>query len=651
MKSFVSKLLLLPLFLLNSFLLFAQERSFDFVNQPLTDIVYILSSNMDVPVVCDETVNGNGSFLYIAKVKETATHEDIFEAFLKSNRLYVNKSEKLWSVSKIRITEAADNCIIVDCYDTEFSKIIGKISEQTGITITYDFLPSQKVSFHSKELSPEEVINTLFAPYDDYTITKSASGLIIKKVAQTRSSLPQSGNSENSICEINKIDESYYVRILKTKLSVVLDQLFELSGKSYSSFINEETVVQNLFFEERIFEETLQFIIEQCQGKIVKSDDIFYLLPNNSGSATDTIQNKNRVWEVFTFQNKETKEIQPLIAGRFQDCQTIEISKNKLAVNFSENNYEQLQDFLSQIDLPNETYPIKLKYIKTDFLYANLPPSVNKDNFIDAGTGDSCFFCGSKEKLALFLTELEEIDKPRKLIRYDLLILQYQKSVDQNLGISSSVKPMQIGDRTMVSGEIGNLLGINFDAISVFGLTFSTKLSAALSQNKASVFADTTLYGLAGEKVSFKNTNTYRYRDVTSESSTSLYSSITREITSGLVLEIESWVSGDEVITMDVKVSVSKQGVDLSKNTGNPPPTSEKNINTKVRAKNGEPIILSGLSQTEESESNQNYVLGISKNIEKTEMTIYLVPHIEDDSSEKTDFIKMFRDLVFFKTE
>ena len=127
MKSFVSKLLLLPLFLLNSFLLFAQERSFDFVNQPLTDIVYILSSNMDVPVVCDETVNGNGSFLYIAKGKETATYEDIFEAFLKSNRLYVNKSEKLWSVSKIRITEAADNCIIVDCYDTEFSKIIGKI--------------------------------------------------------------------------------------------------------------------------------------------------------------------------------------------------------------------------------------------------------------------------------------------------------------------------------------------------------------------------------------------------------------------------------------------------------------------------------------------------------------------------------------------
>ena len=55
------------------------------------------------------------------------------------------------------------------------------------------------------------------------------------------------------------------------------------------------------------------------------------------------------------------------------------------------------------------------------------------------------------------------------------------------------MRPLEAGDRTIISGELGNLLNMNFDAITLFGLLFSLRLNAALGSNEASIFADTIL--------------------------------------------------------------------------------------------------------------------------------------------------------------
>ena len=47
---------------------------------------------------------------------------------------------------------------------------------------------------------------------------------------------------------------------------------------------------------------------------------------------------------------------------------------------------------------------------------------------------------------------------------------------------------------------------------------------------------------------------------------TKLYDGVTREITSGLVLNIDGWVSGDGMITTTVNASVSKRGADVRNN-------------------------------------------------------------------------------------
>ena len=127
-------------------------------------------------------------------------------------------------------------------------------------------------------------------------------------------------------------------------------------------------------------------------------------------------------------------------------------------------------------------------------------------------------------------------------------------------------------------------------------------MNIELSEGKSKVLADTTLNGLSGETINFSNTNTYRYRDIIVNTEGDLYTSTTREIASGLTLNINGWASGDDMVTVKVDAQVSKQGSVDSSSTdiSNPPSTSEKKVSTSVRTKNGEPVIIGGLIQQEE---------------------------------------------------
>ena len=74
-------------FILTNLTLNAQENSsFEFYNQDLKDIVYILSMRSGKSIVCDDTVIGSGNFLYVHQNKGS-DFDEIFDAFCKSNKL------------------------------------------------------------------------------------------------------------------------------------------------------------------------------------------------------------------------------------------------------------------------------------------------------------------------------------------------------------------------------------------------------------------------------------------------------------------------------------------------------------------------------------------------------------------------------------
>ncbi len=78
--------------------IFAEE--FEFVNRDINDILYAISIYKEFPVCADDTVSGKGDFRMSGGDFDLA-----FDSFLRQARLYVEKGEDSWTVSKIRFLQ------------------------------------------------------------------------------------------------------------------------------------------------------------------------------------------------------------------------------------------------------------------------------------------------------------------------------------------------------------------------------------------------------------------------------------------------------------------------------------------------------------------------------------------------------------------
>ena len=618
--------------------------SFDFVDQEIREILYAFSTYARVSIIGDDTVTGTASFQY-----NGTNFEQAFDSFLLTSRLFVEKTSDVWVVSRIRIAVNSTGSIILDSLDATASQLVDKLTRKTNTTILSDLLPAARLSLHLETTTVEEAVELLMKPFPDYAVEVAGSYIQIIK-AQDTLFTPMLPNS-TVLINIREFDGIYDVEIEQARLGDVLDQLFQAANREYLSFVRPDQMVERAKFSGREFDDTLSIILEQGSGEHKEINNLFYIYSLQQSDIITKIRNEGKTWWPFETRYHPVDEIMPLLQTRFSSLQVISLPDNNTFLAFvNDETAVHIRNFIFTIDIPRRSEAIRLKFIKTDDLYRSLPPTARREDLVDAGDGNTFFFLGSDERRTMFLNDLEVIDRPQPRIRYDLFIIQVQDSASLNWNTSAEARLVRPGDRTMVTGQLGNLLNLNFDIITVFGYQFAAKLNVAIAENRASVFADTTLFGLSGQEIKFQNTSTYRYRDSNIDPDTGkpIYSGITREIVSGLLLDIKGWVSGDGMITTTVTASVSKRGVDVSSVAGNPPPTSEKILTTQVRARSGETVVLSGLRQNDSTIIEQRIpvisklpLLGWffkSKNnsSENTQMIIYLAPHVDLANDEYT---------------
>jgi type II secretory pathway component GspD/PulD (secretin) len=622
----------------------SQPASFQFIDQNIRDILYSFSTNARISIIADDTVTGNASFQFSGSGFDQA-----FESFLLTNRLFVEKRPDVWLVSRISITVDEDGMVSLDTLDATPAQLLEKISQRTETTIIQDILPTTKISLHLGEVTVTNAVELIMRPFTDYTVSAEANYIQVRKIpAPPFSSSPSLGAGYITIQESGGL---YTVFIEQARLGEVLDRLFLTAREEYSSFVRGDQIIDRIRFSDKEFSNALTLVLEQANGEYVRINSTWYIFPLQQSEIVRKIRDIGKAWQYYETRYQSFNDLLPLLQSRFPSTQMIAVSGGlRFQVLLDETEAEDFQNYLKVIDIPRHSTAIKLRYIKTEDLFKALPPSVRREELIDAGNGNTLFFVGSPERLALFQEDLTLIDRPQTRIRYDLFIIQYQETSGLDWLASLESRPMRPGDMTMITGQFSNLLNFNFDIITVFGHQFAARINAAISENHANIFADTTLFGLSGQTIKFQNTNTYRYRDsnIDPETAKPIYSGVTREIVSGLMLDINGWVSGDGMITTTVTASISKRGTDVSSNLGNPPPTSEKILTTQVRSRSGEAVVLSGLRQNEDTVNMVRTPL-LSKipflgwifksresNIENTQMVIYLVPHIDLASDEYT---------------
>lgn len=702
-----SLILLVLFFVTFSFYAEGQDNSIymDFRNQKISDIIYSLAEMCGYSVLIDETVTGNATFRFEDKDFESALNR-----FASNCQLFVEKSDDVYLISKVHLEAEKEGRLSLNTENVQIEPLLNILSRKLNKTIIFDSIPSATVTIRVQNVSLEDTLNLIIVKLPGFGLERISEGFYITKSAGNL-------NKRNvDVFTMSAANGLYYTSIQRASFTNVIDTLFKKAEKEYSIISKLNIQLENLTYNDKEFDEILTLILEQAscdftirngiyyifevqKKDIVKkfkeirviglkniSTDVFIsLLPSELNGAgflkidkggnsviltgssaeiepieefikTVDIPITDRKFKTFMLENLSVKDAVTLIPKDMLLSDIIILnSGNGFVTQVTEESDTRLSEFLKIIDNKKQSYPVKLKYIKNEELMKALPPSVNKDSITQTTEPTLVFFSGSEKQYMDFSSDLEYIDRPKQQIKYQILVIQRQKTEGVNWGSSFGMNDTTEDSGYSWTGVVSNIFNINFDIISKFGVQFAGSLNAELAQGKSRVLADTTLNGISGESLSFSNTNTYRYRDIIVDTKGELYTSTTREIASGLTLTINGWVSGDNMVTVKVDAQVSKQGSSDSSSSGStksgtdttpPPSTSEKKVSTNVRTKSGEPVIIGGLFQQEEDVVEKKTpglgsipALGWlfkrrNVSMADTEFIIYLVPFVEKDKYE-----------------
>jgi general secretion pathway protein D len=686
----------------------------EFINRDLTDILVVLASIGNVTILPDETVTGRATFYFEASDFGTA-----FNTILSANNLYAERTGDVIRVSKIQVSEGfEDNTFSLHADDTPIRSIIRKLMRDSGYTILFDNLPNDTISIHLDDKTIPEIVEVLIRRFPSYTLKEEDGYVYIERV-QTQSGdtggVSVRGISKSADLYTANLDRTRFVDFINTmfekegKEFVYLDQIdgiisnFKVSDRTFEDMLKlgmlqvgaDFTVQNNIYYisqaERRELKKEFETVV-RLPLQFLNPDDIPRLLPQAfasnslyrldarsggliiSGSPSEieplvefikTIDRPVEGKEYFRFDLSylDAKNIAQVLPQEYSGIQFVQLpDENSVVALLSASKASGLQEYLNNVDSEPEYYPIELRYITLEDLKKVLPSYIKEDQII-AGSGDAVFqLKGTQSLYRSFLRDLELIDQPQKQIRYQLLVVQNTGSNDVNFENSVSFSQAESASPGVVAvGNLDKLLSLDFDILNLFGYRFAVDLQASIGASRATVLADTSLASLSGGKVSFRNTETSRFQsggETDPDTGKVITAGVTKEISSGLIIDIEGWVSGSGMITMNVSTTISKQIADSSGDS-NLPSTSEKIINTDIRTQAGVPVVIGGLIQKDENTSvNKVPILGDIPllgllfrkevtSISVTEMTIYIIPRIDVDLDSEADKNDLYIERIF----
>ena len=618
------------------------SAGYEFVNQEISEILYSVSLVENQSIAVDDTVSGIGTFRFYGE-----NFDEAFDSFLMANRLYVDKSKDTWVVSKIRFStfeeKNEEKTFSLDCYDLYLERIFEYISEKTNYAIIYSSLPNVKQSFHLKANSLEKLIELILKNFDGYEISSEENTIFIGK--KLNKEVVVAEKTDKSQIEIQFFDNKFNINLKNANFEKFLDEMKKKMDFQFLSLVKENPVISWAEFENQDFNFVLGSVCALCNVAFTQKDDLFIFYTNYEKSK-ELVNEKQ--WTSYSFENISAENFVSMFSNRFKNLDIMILSDSSVMISHSEKERDLITDFIYKTDLKMEKHLLTFDYISASKFLKDLPRDFSEQDFYSTGTESSLFFYGTLAQFENLKKYVSEMDKAQKRISYDLLIVQTQKSRVDNWNSSLKVSRLNPGNANTVNLSVAPNFSFNSNFVSAFGLMFSAELQASIQENETEIFADTTLYGVSEVPIEFKNTNTFRYRDpyINLENGSQIQSGVTKEIVSGLVLDIVGSVSGNGTITTSVTASVSRRGADVSSNSGNPPPTSEKLVTTQVIGKSGEVIVLSGLVQNDSTfvEERLPFISkipllgklfsGKTKNNEKTEMIIYLVPHLDENPQD-----------------
>jgi type II secretory pathway component GspD/PulD (secretin) len=707
-------ILILLIFFLSQALYAKKIEMLEFYDQPITDILLALAGIGGVSIVPDDTVHGNASFVFVDIEFEDGLRIflNTYNMYLKIEDGIYHVSK-----IRVDYNAALDVVTAFDAEDVTLLLLVEALAKAINKTILKDPLPTLTLSIHQKNIKVEDLLKIFLVQAPQYKLGVYPSYYHIQMLPTPTPSKEEAMPTPGKGQFFQREGNLYNIQQERKRFKELVEDLFRMEGAEYQLLFQRDVLIDSwLRFYNKTFEEMLGIICEQGNADFKKVNGIYYifeiaqrdilkklketmvlplryitaqdlqrLLPPDLGSSkfyridtgsnviilngsageiipiADFIKDLDQPMTSTSYYRYDLKFIkaanfQALLPDDYKFLKIVQIpDSNAVVIPLTSQRKKILDDYVNLLDQPLPSSEIHLKYIKAEDLVKNLPPSAKKEDILETQDPSIVFLKGPPEKQEEFRRELAIIDQPAPQIVYHILAISYSES--EAMDWQQSDNPFVISDsstlNSVVAGNISGLLSINFDIPTILGYHLAANLNFSLSTTDTEVLTDTTLYALSGEKVSFNDTEVFRYSvgvtDTTTGGEDQTVAGPTESYNTGFTLSIEGWASGDGMITMGVEVSISSQKDAANVETGDLGTTFEKSINTKSRTSSGKPIKIGGLIR-ENMETNIKKIpllgdiplLGIlfqSKKEKKSrsEIVVYILPHIMMSQEEKAD--------------
>lgn len=675
-------------------------KSLEFRDQELKEMLLVLGELNQVSIIPDETVSGKGSYFFAAMDFDQA-----LDLFLESFGLYARKENGAVLVSRIKLVlDKTRTRLALRARDVQADILLRNLSRGLGKTILFDTLSNESLSLYFEDAGVLDVLGAILAKNPGhYLETQEGFYYLRRKDPQQPLYVQSPGRPWFS-----REGGLWKARVEKARFRDLASDFFAQAGKEYLYLLEKDPLVENLYLSGKTFEDMLGSLLLVCGGDYKIENGVYCLVEAGRKEATKKVQstvlltleflsamefqkllpptlgpgnlvkvdersnrlvltgNTEELRQIVAFVQQvdrqgsgnelrrydlrylRTDEFFPLLPPELSSHGPVALpGKMSFLLGLPDSKRTRIQEVMELADKAPQTEAIRLRYLKIEDLLSQLPPHMNEANISRTKDNSLFFFRGSKEQRDLFLAHLALIDKARPQIRYEILIIKRNKGSGLNLETQLDGKETTRTDQSTLVGSLGKLLNVNLDVIADFGYTFGLNLSAALSTDQAKVLADTILNGLSGEKLSFQNTETTRYADVILDPGTGKPGGILRELSSGLFLNLEGWISGDDMVTMKLEATLSETLGKSSSSTA--PSSSEKKISSTIRTSSGKPICITGLKENRLSSTKERIpfwgdipLLGqlFQKSSEsnlESEFAIYLVPHVEKEAGRSPE--------------
>ncbi len=633
----------------------------DFKGTDIKDVLRALGAQQGVNIVTDESVKGQVT-IHLTNVPFEAG----LNAILGAHHLTYEKEGNIYRIIPMKIEKSyllnvEDGLLTMDAKQVDINEIVRDISLQSKINVVTDKSVHGNVSLYLNKIPAEEGLQTILTT-GGFKYKKENNIYIVGETGQERIKNVEIRGGLLSL-DIDGAD------ILKVLREISLQGGINIvADKSVSGLVSSHLANTAVELGLRALLEANGFTCEKISGifyvGVSRGKKTFSIMVDEGAPLAEGAPLPDKLFTVDVADAELGEVIRALALQGGVDVVTCDYVRGQINAHISKTPFEKVLALIlegtnytfckiNNIYIIGEgvslrpgaltfvtTEVIKINWVEANEVLTILPSVFPRDNIRLLKDQNAIVVIGTRQLIDKVSEFVKQIDKPSPQIMIEVLVVEFKKNIGNSLGIKEiGIKENEHMDVSLFPGAVEPLV-LTYDVANVIKDRFLTRLEALIMEKKATVRANPRIATLNGHEASISVLTKDRYREFAKsiEADKMLPVSGQQTVESGIRLKIKPWVSASNEINVDIAPEISNTTGMLSADSL--PQTSERKVQTTIRVKDGETIIIGGLIQTQNSfmEKRIPFVSRIpligkifklkSDEQQQSELVVYITPHL-----------------------